>query len=398
MKMAFLTIHSSPLGRAGAKDTGGMSTYLRGLSEELGDAGHSVDLFTRAAESGAEKVRLVSPNVRLISLSEGKAPLAKEDLYPHLPALADAVIGFCREEGGNYDLVFSHYWISGCVGTILQAKWQVPHLIMFHTLGRAKNEACPGENEPALRLAEEEKLARTCDIVVVAAATEKENILNLYNLPPEQVAVIPCGVDRSLFRPLGREKSKAELFPGEDRGEIILAVGRIEPVKGFELLINAVGLLSLQDKFNVVIIGGDHQSSARVDRLKESAADLGLHGRVTFTGLADHHELPLYYSAASVTVIPSYYESFGLVALESIACGTPVVAAKTGVFPELLLSVNTGPAGALLENRTPADWAAQIGRLLTRPKPIALQDIDQILAPFSWKKAAAQLLLLIEPR
>ncbi len=389
MRMAFLSIHSSPLGKAGSKDTGGMSIYLLGLSAALGAAGHRVDLFTRAASAEQEGVQNLFSNVRLIALNDGKGPLDKGEIYPHCPLIAATIERFCRHEQSRYDLIFSHYWLSGCVGMILKEQWQIPHLIMFHTLGRAKNESCRKENEPLLRIAEEEKLAQSCDLLVTAAEMEKERIINYYGLPPAKIAVIPCGIDRSLFRPIDRQAAKEKLDLGGKK--MILAVGRIEPVKGLENLINAASLLPPEDDIKIFIIGGDHQSRRYIADLKETAAAFGIADRLEFTGMIEHKKLPLYYNAAHLTVVVSFYESFGLTALESLACGTRIVGAPLGIIPELIQQGIDGRFGYLINNRSPASWAAKIRKTLLEPEKINHTDIDQLLAPYNWPDAAARL-------
>ena len=388
MRMILLSIHSSPLGPAGARDTGGMSTYLRGLSGALGQAGHRIDIFTRAVDPAEEVIQEISPNVRLIHLDDGLGLLDKVELYPHCPTIAAALERFCRREGISYQIMFSHYWLSGCVGRILQQHWNIPHLIMFHTLGRAKNEACPDEHEPSIRIEEEEALARESDRIIVAAQLEKEKLLGYYGLSPAKVSVIPGGIDLRLFQPLDREEAREQV--GLGRQKIILAVGRIEPVKGFDLLIRAVGMLPMEEKFKLVIVGGDDHSRTRIARLKETAAELGITEKVIFKGLINHDQLPLYYNAADVTVIASHYESFGLVALESIACGTPVIAGPVGIIPELLTPGRRNSLGRLVIERTPTAWAAAIRQVLLCPEPIEQADIDLKLTPYNWPAIAAQ--------
>ncbi len=389
MKMAFLSIHSSPLGKVGGKDTGGMSTYLCGLSEALGAMGHQVDIFSRFPVTGVEGIHKMFPNVRLVSIDDGNGSLAKDDIYSHIPSIAAAIDRLCRQDQYSYDVIFSHYWLSGCVGEILKQRWQIPNLMMFHTLGRAKNETCPEENEPLRRIVEEENLTRNSDLIITAAALEKERILHYYNFPPEKVAVVPCGIDRMLFRPLDRKKAKEQI--GLDIKKVILAVGRIEPVKGFDFLIETTALLPFEDDIKLLIVGGDEQSRAQVAALKEKAASLGLKGRVQFTGSIDHQSLPLYYNAADVTVIPSYYESFALTALESIACGTRIVGAPVGILPEISSRVPGGYPGCLLSDRTPAPWAAKIRETIFQIEPISPAEIETLLTPFNWTDTATRL-------
>jgi len=391
MRIAMLCIHSSPLGQAGSKDTGGMSTYLRGLSSALGRRGHRVDLFTRMANSGKEEVRQMGPNVRLICPGDGLGELDKHSLYPHCPTVAESIDQFSRREKGGYDYIFSHYWLSGVTGRILKERWKIPHLLMFHTLGRAKNETCPGENEPYLRLQTEAELALECDLVVAAAKQEKERLVEYFNLSPEKVALIPCGIDRDLFYPFdSRKRRDAKLKVGvRPEGKIVLAVGRVEPVKGFDTFINAASLLPFEDNFELIIVGGDDKSSALIAALKEKTLELGLNRRVRFTGVVEHSLLPVYYNAADVTVLPSYYESFGLTALESVACGTPVAASPVGILPELI--GQNRRFGILLKERAPAAWAAAIRRAYTAMDPISKAALATGLTPYSWPEAAASL-------
>lgn len=391
--MAFLSIHSSPLGRAGVKDTGGMSTYLRGLALALAEAGHQVDLFTRTAHSDRAGVQELGPNVRLVTIDDGLGCLEKQQIYPHCKTIAASIENICRQETGHYDFIFSHYWLSGCVGKFLGRNWQIPHLVMFHTLGKAKNEACPGENEPRVRLENEEKLARTCDRIIVAAKQEKEKIQTYFALSPEKIATIPCGIDRALFKPNNPHEQSSR-----GKQKIILSVGRIEPVKGFDLLLNAAALLPAEDHYKVVIVGGDELSSSPAARMKETAAELGLSGKVHFAGVVEHELLPLYYNSADVTVVPSYYESFGLVAMESIACGTPVVAAPVGVLPELISSDDDDSFGCLVNDRSPADWAAKIRERYLKPKQINQAEIDARFASYNWTEAASRLEELLYSR
>ena len=392
MRVAILSTHSSPLGRAGSKDTGGMSTYLRGFSAALGEKGHRVDLFTRSYDAGEDRVLQVAPNVGLICPADGLGFLEKEQLHPHCPAVADSIERFCRREKIRYDYIFSHYWLSGVIGNILQQRWDIPHLLMFHTLGRAKNESCPGENEPLLRLETEAELARSCQLLVAAAESEKKRLLKYYDLAPEKVVIIPGGIERSSFYPFEpKESQEAKIrVGGRANSKIILSVGRIEPVKGLDLTLKAAALLPAEDNFELFIVGEDDRSSALASALKEEAYRLGLDGKVRFVGVVDHDLLPYYYNAADMTVLASHYESFGLVALESIACGSPVVASPVGIVPELI-GANSS-LGSLIEERDPTRWAAVIHRVLTGAKPLPRAELDAVLAPFSWPAAAERFL------
>lgn len=363
-----------------------MSTYLRGFAEALGEKGHRVDIYTRAGEAGGDQVIQLASRVRLIEIDDGKGLLTKLQIYPHRVAIAAAIESFRLKEDINYDLIFSHYWISGMVGQLLQKGWRCHHLIMFHTLGRIKNETCSGEQEPSLRLEGEEELARSCDRVAVASNLERENVIACFDLPGEKILLIPAGIDRNLFRPLDKIMAKKEI--GHAGRKIILAVGRIEPVKGFDLLIEAAGRLKDQEKLAILLIGGDEESAVLVKQLQARAAKAGLAGKVIFKGTIAHDNLPLYYSAADLTVIPSFYESFGLVALESLACGTPLVSGPVGVVPELISAGGHNRLGYCLADRDPVGWAAAIEQLLTNPAQPSKQDINRALMPFSWPAVA----------
>ncbi|MDZ4133160.1 MAG: glycosyltransferase, partial [Dethiobacteria bacterium] len=295
-----------------------------------------------------------------------------------------------------YDFIFSHYWVSGVVGKLLQQSLKRPHLIMFHTLGRAKNEACQGESESELRIIEEEKLANNCDLVVTAALSEKQKLIAYYGLAKDKIAIIPCGINRMLFRPLESWKVRGQSGLSGGGKRMILAVGRVEPVKGFDLLIRAAAYLPDEDNYKVVIVGGDAASSEQIAALKETAAGLGLQKKLLFSGLVNHDQLPLYYSAAAVTVIPSYYESFGLVVLESIACGTPVVAGPVGVVPELISEGDHDPFGRIIQGRDQVAWAAAIRQIYMQSGRINAAEIETRLASYSWPAAAEALVSRVQ--
>ncbi len=387
LRLAFLSIHSSPVGKAGSKDTGGMSTYLRGLSAALARKGHRVDIFTRGLGSGKGNIESISPGVRIIYIDDRQGKLDKYELYPYRELLASEIQKLCRLNNLEYDLIYSHYWISGCVGRELKKDWCLPHLIMFHTLGRAKNESCKGENEPPVRLSEEERLAAECEGVIAAACLEKKNILKWFKLPAEKVKVIPPGIDRSLFKPAAGVEEISPVMRESLGGEmkIILAVGRLEPVKGFELALETLASMGNKEKVRLLIIGGDKSSKERIQSLKDKAEELGVGDCLVFAGLVNHENMPFYYRAASATIIPSFYESFGLTALESIACGTPLVAAPVGVVPELFQGqTNRSALGIMIDGREPSVWAGALEELLSQGATVNFLDVNRALKPFDW--------------
>lgn len=386
LSIAMLSIHSCPLGKAGSQDTGGMNVYLRELAVELGKQGHLIDLYTRAHDPGEPMVADLGEGARLIHITAGEAAgLPKLELYPLLGQWADGLERFRAGEGRRYDLLFSHYWLSACAGRLLQRRWPLPHVVMFHTLGALKN--ITGAKEPELRLISERELAGCCDKIIVASRREKELLCSYLAAPPEKVSVVPCGVDLELFRPLEKAAAKTRLgYSGE---KLFLWVGRIEQVKGLERLLRAFSLLNpSQKRFRLLLAGGDRHSAAEISRLQKLAGELGVLDKITFLGLVEHSELPCYYSAAGLTVVTSYYESFGLVALESLACGTPVAAYDVGAIGELILP---GETGVLVKEGSPAALARQIELFINSEPSKTGQQLCASVSRFAWPLVARQL-------
>ena len=365
-RVAMISYHTSPLAPLGGPETGGMNVYVRHLSRELGQRGFLVDVFTRRQDSSSPDVIEDGENVRVVHLEAGpRRPVDKGRLHQHLGEFEENLVRFASAEsdqGPTYELLHSHYWLSGRVALRLQERWGLPHVTMFHTLGEVKNRARITEREAPLRIQVEQRLAGQADRIVCASQHEKHLLARLYDADPDRIAVVPCGVDLDLFRPQDKEAARRALGPplaGDER--IILFVGRIEPLKGIDILINAVAQLGDESDFHVLIVGGDKRSRQQVSHLQELASDLGIGERVCFLGAVDHEQLPLYYNAADVCVVPSYYESFGLVALEAMACGTPVVASRVG---GLTGTVRDGETGYLISWRCPEPFAERLELLL----------------------------------
>jgi D-inositol-3-phosphate glycosyltransferase len=362
-RVAMISYHTSPLAPLGGPETGGMNVYVRHLSRELGQRGFLVDVFTRRQDASTPDVIEDGENVRVVHLDAGpRRPVDKGRLHQHLDEFEENLVRFASAEsdrGLTYDLLHSHYWLSGWVALRLQERWGLPHVTMFHTLGEVKNRARVTERETPLRIQVEQRLARQADRIVCASQHEKHLLARLYDADPDRIAVVPCGVDLDLFRPQDKEAARRALGYRDER--IILFVGRIEPLKGIDILINAVAQLGDESDFHVLIVGGDRRSRQQVSHLQELASNLGIGERVCFLGAVDHEQLPLYYNAADVCVVPSYYESFGLVALEAMACGTPVVASRVG---GLTGTVRDGETGYLISWRCPEPFAERLELLL----------------------------------
>jgi len=386
LKIAMLSVHSCPTRRLGGKDTGGMSVYIRELARELGRRGHWVDVYTRAHDPMDDQIVDLGENARLIHLEAGGVQdIHKLVVYSYLADLLCELESFAERSGLQYDLIHSHYWLSGWLGRCIQRSWDVPHITMFHTLGAVKNTIGMGEDEPELRIRAEKELAKDCHRIIAATEKEKEDLIRYYDASPETIGVIPCGVNLDLFRPVDKGIARRQL--GFDDDSIILFVGRIDPLKGIDRLLMAMTYLDGRQGPRLVVVGGDDDSEAELERLQRLSQELHVEDSVTFVGPVGQEELPCYYSAAHVCVIPSYHESFGLVALESLACGTPVVAAGVGGIEAV---VRQGETGYVLKDNAPLRLADRIAALLSRPDAGA-QSVSSTRASvlgFSWANIA----------
>jgi D-inositol-3-phosphate glycosyltransferase len=335
-----------------------MNVYIRELSRQLCVRAHTMDVFTRRTDPDSPQVVNIDDRTRVIQIDAGPFDAPKESLQRYLPEFRCGVIRFQSDRGLTYDLIHSHYWLSGWVGQALKARWGVPHVTMFHTLGEAKNRAHPDEREPAYRIAGERHVADGVDRIICASEGERRTLIEHYGVSPARAVRVPCGVDTDRFRPLPRARVRRQLSLTADE-PLVLYVGRIEPLKGIDILIRAAA--ETEAPFQLVVVGGDDKDERRTSELRRLAAELGIGDRVTFRDAVPHDELPLYYSAADVCVVPSYYESFGLVALEAMACGLPVVASRVGGLAETVQDARTG---YLVPWRCPEPFAERLELLL----------------------------------
>jgi len=381
-----LSVHSCPIGKLGSRDTGGMSVYIREIARELGRRGHSVDIFTRAHDPEDALIYNIDENVRLVHLQVGEIEqMHKLVLYSHLADMACSVENFRKSDNQRYHLVHSHYWLSGWVGRRLRQWWNVPHITMFHTLAAVKNATGVGEEESELRQWNELELVAECDRIIASTECEKEHLIKWYDAEPGKVSVVPCGVNLSQFNRLDKESARQHLgFNGDG---IVLFVGRVDPLKGIDRLIEAVPMLNSGRDMKLVVVGGDEESGPEVEKLRRLSCELQIQDSVTFAGTVKHQDLPAYYNAADVCVIPSYYESFGLVALESLACGTPVVAARVGGMEEV---VRHGCNGCLAEDNMPANLASCINAVVSRrdDSTARADSIRKSVGRFGWSNVA----------
>ena len=356
------SLHSSPIGDLGSKDTGGMSVYIRELARVLGQKGHHVDIFTRETDPGGDDILSLFENVRLVFLKiDHTDPITKNDLYAHVTDFWQSADTFKRHHGLQYDIIHSHYWLSGCLGHLAQNRWETPHILMFHTLGAVKSslDLIPAEPEP--RLKAERQLALSCHRILVAAEKEKMSLERHYHVDQSRIGVVPCGVNLNRFTPLDRDVARRQL--GLNIGEkILLYVGRFDPLKQIDRLIAAVPHIPGHRDVRLLIIGGDGHSDSELQRLKKLTAEGQIQSKVTFAGRIRHEDLPPYYCAADMLVVASAYESFGLVGLESLACGTPVVATPVGAMERIIID---GKSGRLLRDDRPRSIAEAVEDILT---------------------------------
>ena len=362
LRVAILSVHTCPLAALGGKETGGMNVYVRATARELGRMGVHVDVFTRSQNPGIRRVVELGTGARVIHLPAGpEAPMAREVVHRHLPEFVDGVEAHRRAEGLEYDLIHGHYWLSGVAGLALRESWGVPLVQMFHTLGRLKNSVAktPAEVEPEIRLSEEDRIVRLADRVVAANVVERAHLAWYYGASTDRIAVIPCGVDTELFRPMPQVEAKRLLALPPD--PLLLYVGRLQPIKGLETLLEA--MTALDGAAQLLIVGGDQDEpeNGHADYLRERVSVLGLRERVSFLGAQPQERLRLFYAAADATVMPSYYESFGMVALEAMACGSPVIASRVG---GLTTTVRDGVTGFLVPEGDAGALAERVALLL----------------------------------
>jgi D-inositol-3-phosphate glycosyltransferase len=379
MRIAMLSVHTCPLETLGGKNTGGMNVYVRELSRELGQRGIAVDVFTRSENPQTPKIRWFGENTRAIHIPAGPEEyLDKNTLWQYIDEFAVKVQRFAQEEGVHYDILHSHYWLSAMAARSLrETGWDAPIVHMFHTLAAMKDLVgqARGLNEDRRRIESEGEIFGFVDAVVAATPLDKQQMIDHYDAPPERIHIIPPGVNLDLFRPLPAEEARAHVGTPCDPCEeshVLLYVGRMDPLKGVDDLLRAIPYVA-QDfapdwpcRACLALVGGDAESSdeslrqemARLTQLKE---ELGAGDLAAFLGRRDQDELPYYYSAADICIVPSHYESFGMVALESLACGTPVVASRVG---GLTYIVEDGVNGFLVPQGDSVAMAHRISQLL----------------------------------
>jgi D-inositol-3-phosphate glycosyltransferase len=398
-RVAMVSVHTSPLDQPGTGDAGGMNVYVVELSRRLAALGVEVDVITRAKSSDLLPTVEMAPGVTVRHVTAGPFEgLAKEDLPAQLCAFTAGLMRIeAVREPGWYDVVHSHYWLSGQVAWLAAERWDVPLVHTMHTMAKVKNLTLADGDapEPVAREIGEAQVVAAADRLVANTDEEAKSLVELYDADPARVVTVPPGVDLDLFRPGSARAARQRLGLPADAA-VLLFVGRIQPLKAPDVLLRAVARLlearpELAERLVVAVVGGLSGSGlAHPDSLTGLTSQLGLSDLVRFTDPVPQPSLADWYRAADLTVVPSYSESFGLVAIESQACGTPVVATAVG---GLRTAVRDGVSGVLVESHAPDDYARVIGDLLTdedRRRALGRGAITHA-AGFSWSATAADM-------
>jgi D-inositol-3-phosphate glycosyltransferase len=388
-RLAVLSLHTSPLAQPGLGDSGGMNVYVRELVSALAQAGVKADVFTRRADLDVPEVVEVEPGFRVVHVEAGGIDLAKEQLPDVVDEFADGVAAHLADLG-DVDALHANYWLSGVAGHRLKHELDLPLVSTFHTLARVKAET--GDPEPERRVRAEADVIGCSDAILASCEAEADQLERLYGADRGRIEIVAPGVDHAFFSAGPRDGARAALDHLDlGEGPVLLFVGRIQPLKGLDVAVRALAALRRPDA-RLVVVGGASgtDGAAEVDRIEKLIADLGVSDQVRMVAPVPHHLLSTYYRSADVVLVPSRSESFGLVALEAAACGTPVVAAAVGGLRTL---VDHGRTGFLVDGRDPAVFASYAEQVLEAPALAheLSRQAAQRAANYTWSTAAGRL-------
>ncbi len=400
LRLAFISVHTSPLAPLGLRKSGGMNVYIHELARELGSRGHQIDIFTyRALPNMPEIDESIGPGARVISLPlrVTPGPLSQDELHAARQQFAAGLIGFATRNQIRYDLAYSHYWLSGWVADKLKEIWRIPFAQMFHTLGQMKQRIA-GSGFPSARTREELRITEWADAIIAATPAERAQLRWLYRADRRKIHIVPPGVDTERFQPRPAAPARAALeLPVP--AKVLLFVGRIEPLKAVDDILRAIARIrterpALFRELRFLVVGG---SARELQPLRRLCTQLRLRENETvcFLGPLPQRELPTVYAAADLVIMPSDYESFGMVALEAQASGRPVIATQVGGLAHL---VEDGRTGYHVPTREPAALAERIMNLLSNDDRAAAMGRAAALnaARYSWPCVANELLAIFE--
>ena len=395
-RVAMISLHTSPLDQPGTGDAGGMNVYVMELSKRLAARNIAVEIYTRATSSDLPPQVEAAPGVQVRHVHAGPFEgLAKQELPGQLCVFAREVLrAEARHDQGWYDLLHSHYWLSGQVGALARDRWGIPLAHTMHTMAKVKNEALAAGDtpEPVARVIGEEQVVEAADMLIANTDIEAKQLINLYDADPGRVEVVHPGVDLDVFRPVGQAAARARLGLPAD-AHVLMFAGRIQPLKAPDILLHAVSELLARDpglrrKLVVPVVGGPSGTGLEhPESLAQLAGSLGISDVVRFIPPVAQSTLVDWYSAATLVCVPSYNESFGLVAVEAQATGTPVVAAAVGGLPTV---VRDGMSGILVDGHDPTEYARVIERVVGQPglrDQLSKGALEQA-ANFAWEGTA----------
>lgn len=404
-RIVILSVHASPLAPMGGRKTGGMNVYVRKLAQELGRRGLTVDVYTRRTSKRQTGVNhSLGENVRVIHIAAGGLQTLEPDkLFHHLPEFVAGVLAHTTRYSIRYDLIYSHYWLSGWVAQKLKEVWHIPFVQMFHTLGQMKNRipSAASDTSANQRVMVEAKIASWADRIVAATPAEQAQLLWLYRANRRKIVVVSPGVDLEQFQPLSNDQAKARLnLPGDIH--LLVFAGRLEPLKAIDTVIRALAIIreNHPDRFENLrffVIGGrlNDTKDSELTYLRTLVEELNLGSHVRFLGAREQSELRDYYAAAVAAIMPSDYESFGMAALEAMASGTPVIASEVGGLSFL---VRDGETGLHVPAREPQAMAQSIVSLMDNPAKVAEMRINASVAAhqYAWSTIAGKLIEVFE--
>jgi len=381
-RVAFLAVHTSPLAAPGSGDAGGMNVYVDSVARTFAGMGIAVEVFTARVDEGFGRETEVVPGYRVVHIDA-----TGDDRAQRIGALARGVASWAIGRNVRYDIIHSHYWLSGWAGVLLEDPLQAPLVISFHTLGRVRDVGAGEPPPPLLRLATEVEVVARAGCIVASTPVEATDLMERYAARPERVCVSPPGVDHGVFHPGASQRSAL----GLPDGPLAAVVGRVQPLKGIDVAIEAIAGIP---EAHLVVVGGPSGEAGdrELGRLKDLAEQVGP-GRVSFLPPIEHGAVADLYRSVDVVLVPSRAESFGLVAVEAQACGTPVVASRVG---GLAFSVADGESGYLIEADAVPDWAKKTSAVLTDDVVRSRLSGGAVVhaSQFSWNVTAARLLEL----